>query len=75
MHLGVRATAGYKYITQFFIFLKYVYSWLIIFYCTCSNYRGSTNYPHNYKAGHLKPQTIDTKRNTPDSIRSGFGPI
>ncbi len=33
--LGVRAAAGYSSLSSF-ISLKYVYSWLIAHYCTCS---------------------------------------
>ena len=42
MYLGVRAIAGYKFIARCsplssFIFLKYIYSWLIICYCIRCN--------------------------------------
>jgi hypothetical protein len=41
LRLEVRATAGYKFVARCsslssFIFLKYVYSWLIVCYCICS---------------------------------------
>ena len=43
LRFGVRATAGYKSVARcsslsLFIFLKYVCSWLIACYCTCSLY-------------------------------------
>ena len=41
LRLGVRVTAGYRSVARcfslsYFILLKYVYSWLIARYCTCS---------------------------------------
>ena len=42
LSLGVRAAASYRFVARCFSFssfisLKYVYSWLIVCYCTCSN--------------------------------------
>ncbi len=48
LRLGVHAIAGYKRCSSLslFIFLKYVCSWFIAYYCTCfkiTGHQGKTN--------------------------------
>ena len=45
LRVGVRAAVGYKSVVRcsslsFFTSLKYIYSWLIAYYCTCSKVFG-----------------------------------